>query len=380
MILNDVVPQSGNVSRLLQVLSWRGLQQIQSVASLLYGKKYSVLSIHSDLSGWVLDQETVELQRVASGLGIDARINRGISAYAAQCCHYTSQFVLNKPRYFETRNRVSVDYFHGLPWTSPAFAQVYSGLRRYHGAISRVRVSHSQMEQVVLESGIDRAKVRRIPIGVNLEYFEPQSQASREKARRYLNLPQSAVIIGSFQKDGVGWDEGLEPKAVKGPDVFLKSIALLKSKVPELYVLLSGPARGFVRAGLERLGVPYVHLYPKDYAEIGRLFQALDLYLVASREEGGPKAVLESMASGVPLVTTQVGQAMDLVRHGENGWMVAIEDAEGLAHWAEHVVASRSTREVTDALVTGRRTAEAHSYDSQGKLWREFFRGFVEIT
>jgi len=45
------------------------------------------------------------------------------------------------------------------------------------------------------------------------------------------------------------------------------------------------------------------------------MLQALDLYIVASREEGEPKAILESMASGVPLVTTEVGQAMDFVEH-----------------------------------------------------------------
>lgn len=377
MTPKEMAPHTGNVLRLLRILSWRGVQQIQAVTSLFHGRPYSILSIHSDLSGWVLDQETVELQRVASRLGIDARINRGISPYAAQCCHYTSQGVLRKSRYFETRNRVSLDYFHGLPGTTETFTEMYHGLQRHHEAISRVRVSHSQMERVVLESGIDPDKVRRIPIGVNLAYFEFQAAASRREARHRLNLPQSAVILGSFQKDGVGWGEGLEPKDIKGPDVFLKAVSLLKKEVPELYVLLSGPARGFVKAGLERIGVPYAHLYLKNYYDIGRLYQALDLYLIASREEGGPKAVLESMASGVPLVTTRVGQAMDLVRHGENAWMVDVEDAEGLAYWAGHVLKARNTAEVERALIVGRRTAEANSYEAQRELWGKYFKGFV---
>jgi glycosyltransferase involved in cell wall biosynthesis len=193
-------------------------------------------------------------------------------------------------------------------------------------------------------------------------------------------LPDSAVVVGSFQKDGVGWGEGLEPKLIKGPDVFLQAVELLKSRVPELYVLLSGPSRGYVKEGLTRLGVPYQHVYPKRYEEIGRLFQALDLYLVTSRDEGGPKAILESMASGIPLVTTRVGQAVDLVRHGENGWVVDVEDAEGIAYWAQQVLGFRNQPFVQDALGVGRATAEANTYDAQGKQWREFFRGFVEIT
>ncbi len=159
----------------------------------------------------------------------------------------------------------------------------------------------------------------------------------------------------------------MEPKLIKGPDIFLRTIEFLKQQVRELFVLLSGPARGYVKAGLERLGVPYRHTFLKHYPDVEQLFQALDVYIIASRQEGGPKAVLEAMATGVPLVTTRVGQAMDLVRHGENGWMVEIDDAEGLAHWAEYVISHRSS--LGDVLCTGRQTAEANSYDAQIPLW-----------
>jgi glycosyltransferase involved in cell wall biosynthesis len=122
--------------------------------------------------------------------------------------------------------------------------------------------------------------------------------------------------------------------------------------------------------------VPYRHTFLKRYPEVEQLFQALDVYIIASRQEGGPKAVLEAMATGVPLVTTRVGQAMDLVRHGQNGWMVEIDDAEGLAHWAEYVISHRSS--LGDVLRTGRQTAEANSYDAQIPFWESFMKGFVE--
>jgi len=330
------------------------------------------------MSGWVLEEEAIELQRIAIGLGIHARMNYSLSARAAQCCHYTSQFVLRNRRYFDTTNRVSVDYFHGLPGTAAVFAEVYDGLRRHHATISRVRVSHSRMEQVVLESGIDPGKVHRIPIGINLDSFTVQTPASRQAARLQLGLPESAIVIGSFQKDGVGWGEGCEPKLIKGPDIFLRAVELLKPRIPELCVLLSGPSRGYVKEGLTRLGVPYRHVFPKRYEEIGRLFHALDLYLVTSRDEGGPKAILESMASGVPLVTTRVGQANDIVEHGQNGWMVDAEDAEGLAHWAWHAIDRRSS--LAPVLGLGRKTAEEHSYDAQVPPWRRFFEGYVVVA
>jgi glycosyltransferase involved in cell wall biosynthesis len=143
-------------------------------------------------------------------------------------------------------------------------------------------------------------------------------------------------------------------------------------------VLLTGPSRGYVKAGLERLNIPYRHLYLKDYPEIGQIFSALDLYLVTSRQEGGPKAILESMASGVPLVTTRVGQAMDLVRHAENAWMVDVEDANSLAHWAHYVYQNQGNDKLESVLQNGRATAQANTYDQLIPLWRNFMKGFVE--
>jgi glycosyltransferase involved in cell wall biosynthesis len=76
---------------------------------------------------------------------------------------------------------------------------------------------------------------------------------------------------------------------------------------------------------------PYRHVLAKDRTELARAYQALDVYVVASRQEGGPKGVLESLASGVPLVTTRVGQAQEIVADGQSALVVDVDDAEALA-------------------------------------------------
>ena len=234
------------------------------------------------------------------------------------------------------------------------------------------------MRDLILETGIDPAKVHLIPIGVDLSLFPRQTAEARAAKRKELGLPPDAVVIGSFQKDGQGWDKGDEPKLIKGPDVFVKTIGLIKDRIPELHVLLGGPARGFVKKGLEKIGVPYIHRYYPDYRDAAGLYQALDAYLVASREEGGPKAVLESMAAGVPLISTKVGQAVDLVAHGDNGWLTDVEDIEGLAHWATEALFS--PRDTAAVLECGRQTAEANSYQAQIPLWDSLMNGFVKKT
>ena len=63
--------------------------------------------------------------------------------------------------------------------------------------------------------------MHRIPIGIDVETFTLRSPDGVVAARRAFGLPESAFVVGSFQKDGVGWGEGTEPKLIKGPDVLL---------------------------------------------------------------------------------------------------------------------------------------------------------------
>lgn len=340
-------------------------------------RPYSQLYIIGDGAQWVLSWEARELLNVAHRIGIPARLTRGSSAgIRRQCLFFCSQFVVSGLPNSIFRNRVGFAYFHGKPRPGyPEFIRVFEALRESHPRIWRVQVSHMEMHDLILETGIEQSKVHLIPIGINLEYFRLQTAESRRAAREKHGIPHSAVVVGSFQKDGNGWGEGLTPKLIKGPDVFLDVLKILKPKVNELFVLLSGPARGYVKKGLTELSIPFKHIYLRDYPQVGELYQAIDLYLVTSREEGGPRAVLESMASGVPLVTTRVGQAMDLVKHGENGWIAEVEDIEALAYWVVWVLQYQSS--LGSVIGAAQATAEQNSYIAQDPLWQKFFDGFV---
>lgn len=354
-------------------------QKARTVAPSLYAfleKPYSHLLVKAEGSGWVLDEEAQAVVEVSRRLGFHAHLTAWAPSRLQQCVHYTSQFAIRDPAWIYSRQRLSIDYFHGLPQNDPLFADGFERIRKIHGNISRIRVSHSQMEEVILSTGVAREKVHRIPIGLNLQLFSPRTPEASRLVRDELSIPSSAVVIGSFQKDGIGWGEGFDPKRIKGPDVFISVIRRLKEKIPELWVLLTGPSRGFVKKGLESSGVPFVHRELSSYGEVGRYYHALDAYLVTSREEGGPKAILESMASGVPLITTRVGQARDLVRHGFNGWMVESEDIDGLAQCALNALGQDSLRRAV--VAEGLKTAAQNSYVAQEALWRKYLNGFVE--
>ncbi|MBF0128090.1 MAG: glycosyltransferase family 4 protein [Magnetococcales bacterium] len=229
-------------------------------------------------------------------------------------------------------NDLFLIWFHGEPDSNnPRMQQLFDQLP---GAVERVRkviVSCTISRRVLLEQGVPGEKILLIPLGVDLQRFQPPDGATRTRMRAELGIPEGAFCIGSFQKDGDGWGEGNEPKWVKGPDLFLEVMARVKGSHPGLMVLLTGPARGFVKNGLDRLGIPWRHRLLEDYQEIVGCYQALDLYLIASRVEGGPKALMESWACGVPLVSTRMGMPADWILHGENGLLAEVDDAPALA-------------------------------------------------
>ena len=341
---------------------------------------YSRLFVVYDREGWVLEHEARQLARVASSLGIPlgpAAWARGVSEQSVFHLSQFSALLHDPPRQV---NRVGLAYFHGRPGTPgyPEFDACFDALRRRHAEIERVQVTNGDMEALVLEAGIARQKVHRIPIGIDVDAFPLRSEESRTAARQALGLPAAAFVVGSFQKDGVGWDDGAEPKLIKGPDVLLAVVELLRERFPELHVLVTGPARGYVRAGLERLGVPHRHELLPSVEAVAQAYHAIDVCLVTSRDEGGPRAVLEAMATGVPLVTTRVGQASELVRHGENGWLADVEDVDALVEWTAYV--AESPADVLASVAhAGRETAEANSYDALRPCWRDLFLGFVAL-
>jgi len=341
---------------------------------------HSHLFVEQEAAEWVLSYEARQLSRTATALGVELGPPGWARGVANQSIFHLSQFTLLLHDFERAGNNLGLAYFHGRPGTPgmPEFDACFETLRTRHAEIDRIQVTNREMETLVRSTGIAPGKVHRIPIGIDVESFRPRTDASRTASRARLDLPDSAFVIGSFQKDGVGWGDGLEPKLIKGPDVLLAVAERVAEQVPELHVLLTGPSRGYVRTGLDRLGIPYRHALLPDVDAVADVYPGIDVCLVASRDEGGPRAVVESMATRVPLVTTRVGQAADLVRHAENGWMVEPEDVDGLAAWTAHV-ARAAAGELEPVLAAGRATAEANSYDALRPRWSALLEGFVAL-
>jgi glycosyltransferase involved in cell wall biosynthesis len=324
------------------------------------------LYVVGDDLGWSIDDDRRRLVATARRLGYRVGRNALLALRRTQAVYQHNHFNALQPRWLESSHRLGLSYFHGRPGTPgyPEFDRAYDALRANAARIDRVQVTHDEMRELVVGAGVPPDRVFKIPIGVELEHFALGPER---------NGPE--FVVGSFLKDGVGMHEGLEPKLLKGPDTFVNVVDGLRQRIRGLSVLLTGPARGYVRRELDRLGVRYMHFVAASPAELARAYHSVDVCLVTSRQEGGPKSVLEAMATGVPLVSTRVGQAAELVVDGQNGLLADVDDVDALVAATERLHEDEGLR--TRLRAAGRRTAEAHAEDRLDPLWAQLLEGFV---
>lgn len=138
------------------------------------------------------------------------------------------------------------------------------------------------------------------------------SRGFNEIIRNKYNIPNGSFIIGSFQRDteGAGISEGIyAPKLEKGPDLFIEAVLKFAEVHESICVVLAGKRRQYVIRELKKNKIEYRYFEMCHQDILNELYSCLDLYIVASRVEGGPRAINECALTKTPLITTDVGIA-----------------------------------------------------------------------
>ncbi len=166
---------------------------------------------------------------------------------------------------------------------------------------------------------------RVIPYILEEDIFHPLNQ-SDDRLRRLVerwSIPRERYLIGSFQRDTEGNDLR-SPKLMKGPDIFAQIVEDLWRQGALIHVVLAGPRRFWLRRRLRASGVPFtfvgtevdnddLQLNTLSRSDINLLYNLIDVYLVSSRQEGGPQAVMEAAAAKSKVISTDVGHAREIL-------------------------------------------------------------------
>ena len=130
--------------------------------------------------------------------------------------------------------------------------------------------------------------------------------------RKKFGVAEDSFLVGSFQRDTEGSDL-ISPKLIKGPDRFIEIVKYYEAKNSNFKVILTGKRRQFVINELERLNIEYLYFEMANFETLNELYNLIDLYVVSSRIEGGPQAIVECGITKTPIISTDVGFASDIL-------------------------------------------------------------------
>jgi len=291
----------------------------------------------TDSSNWVISEIGRSLERHLIPYNFKMVTNTRFNFFGIK--HYSTRYAVGKFFIKDPFAKRILTYFHG----EDSDTLLLQKFRKYQNNIDIIHTSCLFTKYHLIKNGIRDEKIKIIPIGIDVDQFKVASIAEKLRSRAELGIPSNSIVIGSFQKDGNGWDEGNEPKLCKGPDLFCDVIEKISQETP-VFVLLTGPARGYVKNRLKAAGILFKHIYLEKYQDIHKCFAALDLYLVTSRLEGGPRAPMECMASGIPIISTKVGQTPELIEHGTDGYLVDIGQTDLMKDLALNIISNNSIK------------------------------------
>jgi glycosyltransferase involved in cell wall biosynthesis len=209
---------------------------------------------------------------------------------------------------------------------SPLARQALIALERWTAPLTDalIVVAESDIEKG-LQAGIGRpGQYHLIRSGIPVEAFTP-ARVDREAVRAGLGLPRQAPVLGTVGR----------LSAQKNPLDWVRVASLVAQELPDCRFLLvgDGPLRAQMERSLAQQGLSQRTVRTGLRRDVPEMLAAMDVFLMTSLWEGLPRAIPQAMAMHIPVVATNVDGVVEVVRHGQTGYLCAPGDLEGLAAW-----------------------------------------------
>jgi glycosyltransferase involved in cell wall biosynthesis len=208
-----------------------------------------------------------------------------------------------------------------------------------------IAVNDSAKDYYTGKSRLSKDNIVVIPVGIDLELFKPMD---RSKMRTLYSFAKDDVIIlyiGRFSQE-------------KGLDLLLRGFSLLKTHIPNARLILlgKGPSESKLRKIVKEEKISDVtFMEPVSHKEIPQVINSANVLALCSSYEGMPTVVLEALACGIPVVSTDVGDVSKVVKNGKTG----------------ELILKRSPESLKDALLTViERSCETYKYNCRTEAQR----------
>jgi glycosyltransferase involved in cell wall biosynthesis len=192
--------------------------------------------------------------------------------------------------------------------------------------------------------GMPRLAISVVPNGIDLAAFEPCPQ-EKTRLRACIGVPADALLVGGVMRF----------TEEKRPELWARVAIEISRRHPEAWFVVAGagPLVPKVQMMFERAGImPHVRLLGRT-SDVASVYRTLDLFLLTSRMEGLPNALIEAQAVGVPVVTTRAGGAAEALKPGFTGLLAEDDSPAGLARLCLDLLEDEARRENMSALAPG---------------------------
>lgn len=174
--------------------------------------------------------------------------------------------------------------------------------------------------------GIREHQVVFIPNGVAIV---PARRAVRD-VRQELQTGTAGPVVGTIAR----------LHASKDQESLLQAFAALRHHHPTavLWIIGEGERRILLEQEARRLGIADCVRMPGVRHDVRDILEAIDLFVLPSRWEGMPNALMEAMAAGRPAIASAIDGICELMTDGETGWLIPPGDIEALARTMSEVL------------------------------------------
>lgn len=173
--------------------------------------------------------------------------------------------------------------------------------------------SQAVAEFAIAQEGLSPDRIRVIHNGIDATRFV--SNADRGLVRRRYGVPADCALVGTVAN--------FSP--VKDYDLFIEMARMVRERRRDAHFLTvgSGPLRNKAERALARTGLSEHTTMLATLSELNDIYGMTDVFVLCSKAEGFPNAVMEAMAARRPVVAAAVGGIPELVEDGETGQLIA---------------------------------------------------------
>jgi glycosyltransferase involved in cell wall biosynthesis len=247
---------------------------------------------------------------------------------------------------------VIIHTFHGHTfhsYFSPLKSKMFVLIERAMGRITDkiIVISQKQFQEICGQYRIAKAdKFQIIPLGLELDKFLNDTEKDKHKAefRENWNIPSDAILIGIIGR--------LVP--IKKHVMFLKAAQIaLQMASPNMKLRFMIVGDGELRTELEnyatKLGIDKYVTFTGWQNQMKVVYDSLDIVALTSLNEGTPLTLIEAMASGKPVITTNVGGIPDFVKDGYSGILVPSNSPDLFANKLLELTKDKAMRDMLAA-------------------------------